>query len=81
MAFDQKYGEITVSRDSENHPLNGSDEPVIVFRASDESALDVINFYGTLHADRTVFAAEILKTYEAFQTWRELHPDKVKLPD
>jgi hypothetical protein len=90
MAKDLKYGEVTVENEPGN-PLNGTDEPVIVFRARDELAVPMLHRYKNLAratmeegAERSVtpeFIEGVDQVIEAFENYRAENPDQMKLPD
>lgn len=69
MAQSNKYGEVTVERDSAANPLNGSAEPVFVLRASDASAAMMLGAYQGFH---TAAVGEAMRTSEDGQAPLEL---------
>lgn len=90
MAYDLKYGEVTVEHEPGN-PLNGEDEIVVVFRGRDELLFPLLYRYKNLArntmeegAKRQVsqeFIQQLDKLLEAVGTWQDNHPDLLKLPD
>jgi len=84
MARDQKYGEVTVSQDSPNRPLNGSDEPVFLLRGTDAATPDAIREYAAAareHGALSSLEAEALRAAQAIETWQADYPERVKVPD
>lgn len=84
MAVDEKYGEITVENDSEEHPLNGSKERVFVIRERDATAPDVVRMWAQQAMMRGA-GQEIVDAgfavAENMREWQSSHPDDVKVPD
>jgi len=75
MAIDMKYGQVLLERTPKSLAEN---EPVIVFRAQDKLALEVVKHYAELATAQCSpeHAALAQKTVDAFEAW----PTK-KLPD
>ena len=89
MAKDRKYGEVTLETDSQNHPLNGSDEPIFLFRAQDSLLVPLLARYRNLR-EAAVPDGEPgpVEWYEHLDAhvqrildWQAANADRVKLPD
>lgn len=82
MARDLKYGRVTVEFDSEERPLNGSDEPVFILRAQDLTALFAIASYEThQRIDANLATAEgAREAMAAFELFKREHPELMKKP-
>lgn len=78
MAYDLKFGKVTVQVDSEKNPLNSADEPVFLLRAQDQSSLLVLKAYGDFNQD---LIPELSKVYEAFSEWQKNNAERVKVAD
>jgi hypothetical protein len=86
MAIDKKYGDVKVKDDSENNPLNKSDEPVFILRAQDSFAMAILSRYENMarQVETGEVSPEFLEKLEearaAFDQWRAENPDKIKIP-
>lgn len=89
MALDEKYGDVTVENDSETSPLNGSEEPVFLFRAQDKLLVPLLARYRNLRrqavqdgqSEPMEWLADLDARIEGIQSWQENNADRVKLPD
>lgn len=79
MGYDSKYGNIKTQ-----HEEIPDDEPVIMFRARDKLAVDIIGYY----LFRSIQAGSsrghlkvVMGSLEEFRYWQEQHPDELKLPE
>lgn len=80
---DPKYitGPIINSASGEAIP---QDEPVFLFRARDNQALNVLEFYWELvneDPDNAEHANAVRRRIEEFYTFKETHPERMKRPD
>ena len=77
MAIDGKYGRVTLE-----HGVIGEDEPVVVFRAQDETTIHLLDYYRilcVLAGSPARHLALIDKTRATFHDWQGEHD--VKVPD
>lgn len=89
MAHDDKYGEITIENDSEAHPLNGSDEPIFLFRAQDSLLVPLLARYRNLRlqalgdgdAPPSEWLANLDEHVQRILDWQTVNADRIKLPD
>lgn len=82
MAYDTKYGKVTV----ENEPGNpfGDDEPVFIIRGRDRSAVDAIRAYGSsasFEGASSEFVDTVRQRALEFQAWQDDHDELLKVPD
>lgn len=84
MAMNGKYGEVSVENDSDEHPLNGSDEPVFVLRASDNNAVSLLQVYAEMcqtGGSPQAHLDGITESLGRFVDWQTEHEDAVKVAD
>jgi hypothetical protein len=88
MALDSKYGEVFVVENPVTNPLNATDEPVFILRASDQLSLKVLAAYRELYVDEYLedgetddLTASIDGCAEVFEEWQDINAEKVDRPD
>jgi hypothetical protein len=79
LGYDLKYGKVTTE-----HGDIPDDEPVIVFRARDVTALELLTAarYMALGSGSPQRHLDLFDAvHRQFEAWQEAHPDKVRVPD
>lgn len=94
MAYDLKYGKVTVDGDHEDDAydvsadrarrFNESEEPVFILRAQDGLAVPAIARYHVLAMEAELpaeFIQGVAEVQQTFMNWQRENPERVRKPD